>query len=404
MTAPLPGVGVQTITLEATQTVNDVLASVQALLGDSSARVRLRSPSGAKLAGRTAVHSFVGSPWRLDIDGFVIGASSARDAVATAFSRSELGVAFERLRAALLALESPRISVPAFEVMCRDALESNPEMDDDAAASGGLGPLDANGAGRGGGGGGESEELSAEQVGAISRRWKLALEEEGVLLHFSHAVEQQLRHTIFVQPNLTGDVLLALDVGGELLREDIARRRTEVAELQESLERMRDLRVPAERGAHRFMNGLCYVATTGMVAQFSWLAHRVYVLHARRRRGGGWAGVGRRWQACGRGDSQGVHVRAAVTRYTVSWDVMEPFIYFLDMGYVMLFYLFFLRTSQDPNFDNMFGNAYNWQLQKRLRKAGYDDGEVQRLTEAIAEKQQELSVLYSRLGSSAHKE
>ena len=85
-------------------------------------------------------------------------------------------------------------------------------------------------------------------------------------------------------------------------------------------------------------------------------------------------------------------------RYTVSWDVMEPFIYFLDMGYVMLFYLFFLRTSQDPNFDNMFGNVYSWQLKKRLAKAGYDEATVSSLSATLADKQVELNVLHSRVG------
>ena len=79
---------------------------------------------------------------------------------------------------------------------------------------------------------------------------------------------------------------------------------------------------------------------------------------------------------------------------------MEPFIYFLDMGYVMLFYLFFLRTSKDPNFDNIFGNMYNWQLTKRLKKAGYDQEVVDGLSATVDSKVQELNVLYSRVGRS----
>lgn len=378
MTVPLPVVGVRQLSLDPNQTVNDVVATVKALVGETT-RVRLRSPSGAKLAGSTPVHSFIGSPWRLDLDGYVIGAGSARDSVASVFSRAELGLAFARLRNTLLELDSPRISVPTFEMMCKEALD---ECSLDAAADvepmHGARSASPTAADRVN----DVGDLSPEQLGAICRRWKLILEEEGVLLHFAHAVEDELRHTVFVQPNLTGDVIAALDVDGVSLRQEIESRRAEVASLEEQIAKLQAMRVPAEKGAHRFMNSMCYLATVGMVGQFSWLAHRVYVCWT----AAPWHTIfSPGWPA---------------NRYTVSWDVMEPFIYFLDMGYVMLFYLFFLRTSKDPNFDNIFGNMYNWQLTKRLKKAGYDQEVVDGLSATVDSKVQELNVLYSRVGRS----
>ena len=422
-TAPLPQVGARRITLEAQETVNDVLATVQAIVGEDTS-VRLRSASGAKLAGSTHVSAFVGSPWRLDVGGFIIGVASARDAIATVYSRWEVGMAFERLRDNVIALKQPRISMARFEAMCKEALDGT-----NAAALLDEDELPIAGVPQGASSGASSDELGSEQMAGVVRRWKLLLEEEGMLLHFSHAVENELRDTVFVQPNLHGDVIAALDVDGDVLRDEIMQRRHDIGDLKKRIEEMEALRGPAEKSAHRYMNSLCYLATAGMVTQFSWLAHQVYAscLHV----DSGFLDapltplsccVSHKYLtlpsarllaclACGCGVCWsglvflfffGVVVLAlfvhCACRYTVSWDVMEPFIYFLDLGYVMLFYVFFLRTSQDPNFDNIFGNVYNWQLRKRLDKCGYSETELERLDKLVDERSEDLSVLLSRLG------
>ena len=162
-TAPLPQVGARRITLEAQETVNDVLATVQAIVGEDTS-VRLRSASGAKLAGSTHVSAFVGSPWRLDVGGFIIGVASARDAIATVYSRWEVGIAFERLRDNVIALKQPRISMARFEAMCKEALDgtnaaaltgtptrSLPAPSTAAPGSTALVPLATTGVGRAGG-------------------------------------------------------------------------------------------------------------------------------------------------------------------------------------------------------------------------------------------------------------
>ncbi|KAK9136399.1 hypothetical protein Syun_015729 [Stephania yunnanensis] len=63
-----------------------------------------------------------------------------------------------------------------------------------------------------------------------------------------------------------------------------------------------------------------------------------------------------------------------LTFWDLSWDVMEPICFFATSAYVILGYLFFLRTSKDPSFEGIFQIRFS-AMQRRLMKVNKFDVE-----------------------------
>ncbi|KAK9108787.1 hypothetical protein Sjap_016847 [Stephania japonica] len=72
-----------------------------------------------------------------------------------------------------------------------------------------------------------------------------------------------------------------------------------------------------------------------------------------------------------------------LTFWDLSWDVMEPICFFATSTYVILGYLFFLRTSRDPSFEGLFQSRFSAKQRRLMKEHKFDMERFQELQRVV---------------------
>ncbi|KAK9136400.1 hypothetical protein Syun_015730 [Stephania yunnanensis] len=72
-----------------------------------------------------------------------------------------------------------------------------------------------------------------------------------------------------------------------------------------------------------------------------------------------------------------------LTFWDLSWDVMEPICFFATSAYVILGYLFFLKTSRDPSFEGLFQSRFSAKQRRLMKEHKFDMERFQELQRVL---------------------
>lgn len=338
---PLPHLpGVHHVSVKPEDTVDEFIAAL-ARLDDSKdvADAAVRTTDGRVIARSTPMWQVARTPWVLSMGELEVAVAASEGAGAgLEVPQQQLDEAYVAVTQALLAIPERTTTFQNFMSLCRKALS-------DVAPSAA---------------GAQEVLFNNKQLVELATSWKHSLHQQGVILHFDSAADNNLRETLFLQPHkLTADLMKGLDIGATALRSEIARTREELAMLETQLEEALATKGPLDVAAHKYTRRMAWLSGLGMVGQFVGLGALVY---------------------------------------EVSWDVMEPAIYFLGLGYSVAFAAFFLRYKSDPEFDNIFGTMRAWRTKKLYEGAGFDPAVVGILEDSVARKRGDLNLLVHRNG------
>jgi len=186
-----------------------------------------------------------------------------------------------------------------------------------------------------------------------------ALESKGLLLHFERSADPTVRSTIILNPQRSTECIMrALDVDGDALRAAAREKQAKVNELQERIKELMTIKAGADVSALRSMKVIAWGSLAYLTSQIGVLAYCVWDLY--------------------------------------SWDVMEPFTYFLGMGVVWVSFFAFARSKEYPAYDALRVRFLKRRRAKLYAQRGYDPEEFEELRLTLRTVQQELNVLQAR--------
>jgi len=336
---PLPGMpGIHTLGIGLESSVGDLMSSVGAM-DDSVRDLNVLSLEGTPVARSAPVWQLVKRRWSLHMDDVSVHVRPPKDGLGVWVPQPMLDDAYARVVEALHDIPERTTTFNNFLSLCRKALA-------DAAPAHGA----------------ERAIFDNKELLELCGRWKTSLHQQGVILHFDASQDSQLRETLFLQPHsLKSDLISGLDVDGHTLRQELKLARSDLGLLRGQLADALATQEAIDARAQKYVGRLTALTGLGMIGQFGGLAYLVY---------------------------------------TVSWDVMEPLIYFLGLGYGVVFYGFFLKTKMDPEFDNIFGAILRWRKNKLYERDNFDPTELDVLRDSVRRKTGDIHILWNRLAGS----
>lgn len=338
---PLPGQpGLHTVGVGLHSSVGDLVGAVVAI-DDSIDDVTVLSLEGTPVARSAPVWQLAKRRWSLRMDDVSIHVRPPANGLGVWVPQPMLDDAYARVVEGLRAIPERTTTFNNFLSLCRKALA-------DAAPSHGA----------------EAAIFDNKELLELCGRWKTSLHQQGVILHFDASHDSELRETLFLQPHtMKMDLIDGLDVDGDTLRRELELARSDLALLRAELSDALSVQAEIDSRASKYVSRVTALVGLGMAGQFAGLAALVY---------------------------------------EVSWDVMEPAIYFLGLGYSVVFYGFFLKFKMDPEYDNMFGTLLRWRKQKLYAREDFDEAELEILRDSVRRKIGDINLLWHRLaGDSA---
>lgn len=195
------------------------------------------------------------------------------------------------------------------------------------------------------------EGLSAEQ----SKQLAKSLSDAGDILYFANSSNAVLRDYLFLRPvefNKTVSKILAELSDDTYLRESLAVKQQELAQLKAELQPLESQRELLERKAHNRANLIL-------------------------------------WTGFGYCLIQGAIV-ARLTWWELSWDVMEPVTYMLTFGVVLLGYSYFVLTGSEYTFEGLRKTLEKRKLAKLIRRYNFNEALFAKLKSVVNMREHEV--------------
>eukprot|EP01111_Echinosteliopsis_oligospora_P003038 TRINITY_DN1488_c0_g1_i1.p1 TRINITY_DN1488_c0_g1~~TRINITY_DN1488_c0_g1_i1.p1 ORF type:complete len:339 (+),score=100.53 TRINITY_DN1488_c0_g1_i1:99-1115(+) len=196
-----------------------------------------------------------------------------------------------------------------------------------------------------------NEGLSESQSKELCK----SLSNSGVVLHFPNSDNSVLRDTLYLKPQEFTTVvsrLLGQITSDTFLREQLEVKKAELENLKQEVAPLAAQREALQRKAHSR-------ATT-----IVWLGLGYCVVQA-----------------------------AAVARLTwweLSWDVMEPVTYMLTFATALIGYSWFVATGTEYTYEGLMKSLEHRRLNKLIKKTGFNEAQYQKLSRALAMKQEDV--------------
>ncbi|TMW67129.1 hypothetical protein Poli38472_012245 [Pythium oligandrum] len=171
----------------------------------------------------------------------------------------------------------------------------------------------------------------------------------GVVLYFGAADDEDLQHSIFLQPRNIIDSYLASLGLTPVTKQLFAQEREKLLRKIQSLEpehiALRNLKKELHNAATRHANGIAYALSTSLVGGFGlyfWLSFIYF-----------------------------------------SWDIMEPVTYFTGFGVSIVGYSWWSITNQEYEYENIYDYFYQKKLRKLKKNAQFDESRLELVRKMI---------------------
>ncbi|KAJ0395543.1 hypothetical protein P43SY_003011 [Pythium insidiosum] len=193
-----------------------------------------------------------------------------------------------------------------------------------------------------------------------------AFHQAGVVLYFGNAGDEDLQHSIFLQPrNVLDGYLESLGlnpVSKQLFEAERERLLRKIQALEPEHKALKNLERELDLAATRHANGIAYSLSTSLVGVFGlyfWLAF--------------------------------IHF---------SWDIMEPVTYFTGFGVSIMGYAWWSATNQEYEYENVYDYFYKRKLAKLQRNAKFDVTRLAHVTDRLLASKARLQEVEAVLGKS----
>ncbi|DAZ97395.1 TPA: hypothetical protein N0F65_011279 [Lagenidium giganteum] len=190
----------------------------------------------------------------------------------------------------------------------------------------------------------------------------------GIVFYFGKANDEDLQHSIFLQPRTILDSYLESLGLSPVSKQLFLQKREELLKRIQALEpehvALRNLQKELERAATRHANGVAYLLSTSLVGGFGlyfWLSF--------------------------------IHF---------SWDIMEPVTYFTGFGMSIVGYTWWSFTNQEYEYENIYDYFYRKKLLKLTARAKFDGKRFARVTENLELSRQQLNEIEVVLKKPTH--
>ncbi|KAL7694181.1 putative calcium uniporter protein [Plasmopara halstedii] len=195
-----------------------------------------------------------------------------------------------------------------------------------------------------------------------------AFHQSGLLFYFGKSDEEDLTHSVFLQPRSILDSYLEsiglLPLSSQLFQQQRATLLLKIQALEPEHVALANLRRELETTAMRQANRISYGLSTSLVGAFGlyfWLSF--------------------------------IHF---------SWDIMEPVTYFTGFGVSIIGYAWWSITNQEYEYENIYHYVYTRRLQKHMIKAKFDQQRFNALTEELRSAKEQLAQTELVLKKSTH--
>lgn len=210
----------------------------------------------------------------------------------------------------------------------------------------------------------EYEKICTEQGLTKGQAKQLAqsLSDSGIILYFGSSSNAVLRDFVYLKPvefNKTVSRILAQLSDDTYLKDQLAIKQAELAQLKKEIQPLEEQRKQLERSAHR-------TATT-----YIWLGFGYCVAQAA--------------------------IVARLTWWELSWDVMEPVTYMLTFATVLIGYSYFVLTGSEYTFEGLRRTIEKRKLVKLIRRRGFDEATYEKLKKAILVREEEVQRLLEEI-------
>lgn len=184
-----------------------------------------------------------------------------------------------------------------------------------------------------------------------------AFHQSGVLFYFGKSDDENLTHSVFLQPQSILDSYLKSiglsPLSSQLFTQQREKLLAKIKALEPEHVALMNLRRELETTAMRQANIISYGLSTSLVGAFGlyfWLSF--------------------------------IHF---------SWDIMEPVTYFTGFGVSIIGYAWWSITNQEYEYENIYHYVYTQRLQKHMAKSRFDQQRFDALTEELQKAREQFA-------------